>query len=126
MIRGEASRVYSHNACDVKHNMVQNYDVTEEKQDAFSLRSILEDMMEASHIPIITFSYCKFDQATIVSNDAHKLSTDYDASNYMRSSPLWFIISVNSSTNDIRTSRRVIMQTIRSISAVFEPYSGGG
>jgi hypothetical protein len=95
-----------------KYRMVQNYDVVEEKQDAFALTNTLKDMMEASHIPIITFNYCKFDHETIELNDAYKLSNDYDASNYLPSGPLWFIITVNSSADDIRGIKDRIQERI--------------
>ncbi len=98
-----------------KYNMVQNYDISEEKQDAIELTNLLQDIMEANQIPIKTLYYSKFDQETTDLNDTYKLSGDYDISNYIPSSPLWIIITVNSSANDIRSIKDMIHEPINAM-----------
>ena len=98
-----------------KYNMVQNYDISEEKQDALKLTNLLQDIMEANRIPIKTLNFSKFDHETTDLNDTYKLSSDYDISNYIPSSPLWIIITVDSSANDIRSIKDMIQETINSL-----------
>lgn len=98
-----------------KYNMVQNYDILEEKQDAIELIILLKDIMEANQIPIKTLNYSKFDQETTDLNDTYKLSSDYDISNYIPSSPLWIIITVDSSANDIRSIKDMIQESINTM-----------
>lgn len=95
-----------------KYNMVQNYVISEEKQDALELTNLLQDIMEANQIPIKTLNYSKFYQETTDLNDTYKLSGDYDISNYSPSGPLWIIITVDSSDNDIRSIKDMIQETI--------------
>jgi hypothetical protein len=98
-----------------EYNMVQNYDVSEEKQCALELTNLLQNIMEANQIPIKTLNYSKFYQETTDLNDTYKLSDDYDISNYIPSSPLWIIITVDSSANDIRSIKDMIQETINTI-----------
>jgi hypothetical protein len=94
-----------------KYNMVQNYYISEEKQDVLELTNLLQDIMEANQIPIKTLNYSKFNQETTDLNDTYKLSGDYDVSNYSLG-PLWIIITVDSSANDIRSIKDMIQETI--------------
>jgi len=98
-----------------KYNMVQNYDVSEEKKDALELTKLLQDIMEANQIQIKTLNYSKFNQETTGLNDTYKLSSDYDISNYIPSSPLWIKITVDSSANDIRSIKAMIQETINTM-----------
>jgi hypothetical protein len=98
-----------------EYNMVQNYDVFEEKQDALELTKLLQDIMKANQITIKTLNYSKFYRETTDLNDTYKLSGDYDISNYIPSSPLWIIITVDSSANDIRSIKDMIQETINTI-----------
>ncbi|MEL7647489.1 MAG: hypothetical protein AAGU76_05320 [Sedimentibacter sp.] len=98
-----------------EYNMVQNYDVSEEKQDALELTNVLQDIMKANQILIKTLNYSKFGKETTDLNDAYKLSVDYDISNYIPSSPLWIIITVDSSANDIRSIKEMIQKTINTM-----------
>lgn len=95
-----------------EYNMVQNYDILEEKQGALELTNLLQDIMEANQIPIKALNYSKFYQETTDLNDIYKLSSDYDISNYCPSCPLWIIITVDSSSNDIRSVKDMIQETI--------------
>lgn len=98
-----------------EYNMVQNYDNSEEKQDALELTNLLQHIMEANQIPIKTLNYSKFDQKTTDLNDTYKLSDDYDMSNYISSSPLWIIINIDSSANDIRSIKDMIQEPINTM-----------
>jgi hypothetical protein len=98
-----------------KYNMVENYDVSEEKQEALELTNLLQDIMETNQIPIKSLNYRKFDHETTDLNDTYKLSGDYDMPNYISSGPLWIIITVDSSANDIRSIKDMIQETINTI-----------
>lgn len=98
-----------------KYNMVQNYDISKEKQDALELTNLLQDIMEANQIQIKTLYYIKFDQETTDLNDTYKLSGDYDISKYIPSRPLWIKITVDSSANDIRSIKDMIQEPINTI-----------
>jgi hypothetical protein len=98
-----------------EYNMVQNYDISEEKQDALELTNLLQDIMKSNQILIKTLNYSKFGKETTDLNDAYKLSVDYDISNYIPFSPLWIIITVDSSANDIRSIKDMIQESINTM-----------
>jgi len=98
-----------------EYNMVQNYDVSEEKQDGLKLAKILQDIMKANEIQIKTLNYCKFDHETADLNDTYKLSSDYDIPHYTSSGPLWIIITVDSSANDLRSIKDMIQERVNTI-----------
>jgi hypothetical protein len=98
-----------------KYNMVENYDVSEEKQEALELTNLLQDIMETNQIPIKSLNYRKFDHETTDLNDTYKLSGDYDMPNHISSGPLWIIITVDSSANDIRSIKDMIQELINAM-----------
>jgi hypothetical protein len=98
-----------------KYNMVENYDVSEEKQEALELTNLLQDIMKANQISIKSLNYGKFDHETTDLNDTYKLSGDYDMSNYISSGPLWIIITVDCSANDIRSIKDMIQERINTM-----------
>jgi hypothetical protein len=98
-----------------KYNMVENYDVSEEKLEALELTNLLQDIMETNQIPIKSLNYRKFDHETTDLNDTYKLSGDYDMPNYISSGPLWIIITVDCSANDIRSIKDMIQELINTM-----------
>lgn len=98
-----------------EYNMVQNYDISEEKQDAHELTNLLKDIMEANKLQIKTLNYSKFDKKTTDLNDTYKLPGDYDISNYIPSRPLWIEITVDASANDIRSIKDKIQEQINTM-----------
>jgi hypothetical protein len=98
-----------------KYNMVQNYDISEEKQDGLELTNLLQDIMEANQIHIKTLNYCKFQKETTDLNDTYKLPRDYDIPDYTSCGPLFIIITVDSSANDIRSIKDMIQESINTM-----------
>ena len=65
-----------------KYTMVQNYDISEEKQEALELSNKIQDLMQSNHILIGTLYYSKFYNETANIDDVYKLSDNYDISSY--------------------------------------------
>jgi hypothetical protein len=99
------------------YDMVQNYDVSEEKQDALTLTNLLRDILNANQIPVKALRYSKFDQETADLNAAYQLAHDYDCSNYIPSSPLWIKIIVDSSASDLRRIKDRIQESVNAAEA---------
>jgi len=95
-----------------KYTMVQNYDNSEEKQEAFELTNKIQDIMQSNHITIETLQYSKFSNETTELNDVYKLSDQYDVSSYSLQSRLWVMVSVDSSADDIRNIKNIIQTSI--------------
>ncbi|SEW46625.1 hypothetical protein [[Clostridium] fimetarium] len=98
-----------------QYNMIQNYYISEEKQGALELTSLLQDIMKTNQIRIKTLSYSKFTHEKTDLNDVYKLPSDYDISNYTHLVPLWIVVTVDSSANDIRSIKNKIQDSINTM-----------
>ena len=90
-----------HDSSTMRYRMVQNYDVSQEKEEALEMTGVLKALLDGQHMPPITLVYSKFGHDTPDLDDVYKLSADYDASRYIPASPLWILITADASAIDI-------------------------
>jgi len=93
-----------------EYTMIQNYNCSQEKEDALNIVNRMQDIIESKDIKSLTYS--KFTNESSDLEEVYILSKDYDVYTYIPSSPLWIKMSVNSSSDDLKAFKDDIQEVI--------------